>query len=105
MKRRHILAAALMAGVFAAPVPKFMTGGPARIVDANTRGAQRETPPLPASVSSASAYTLSNFTGGMTGYSVRLNPIWPHNRPLPGWRAVQSRRRHRERMRRQRRNA
>lgn len=60
--------------------------------------------PAPASTIS-NTNTIRGLIGGGCDLIVRPPCIFPNNRPQPGWRKVQSRRRHNERMRRQRRNA
>lgn len=96
-----IVAAALMAGLSLAPAPEPQAPGVATTATGQRRDASA--PVLPAC--NTNATTLRQLVGDSGWYSVRLAPAWPHNRPQPGWRAVQSRARHGERMRRQRRNA
>jgi len=96
-----ILGAAMMAGLCIAPtlspaVPPLV----ASVKDAQRRDAQ----PLPANAANVSAMTLESLLGS-SDFGVHLAPRWPHNRPQPGWRAVQSRHRHKQHMKRRRHNS
>lgn len=106
MKRSNlprILLASMMAGLSVGPTVRQTAAQPARIVDANARG-QRSDPISQAILGGVTANVADVYGSGLAGVSPHQN-IWPHNRPLPGWRKVQSVARHKERMRRQRHNA
>jgi hypothetical protein len=103
MKRSNLIAAAMMAGLSIVPAsaPRVHS-----VVEMNRNAQRRDPTPVPApNLQNLSAVTMRNFLDPVVGGGMRLAPMFPHNRPLPGWRAVQSRARHKERMRRQRRNA
>ena len=105
MKRlsKFVMAAA-MAGLVAVPVPQVNPGqGSVNIRPSD--GQRKDTAPAPANRAQLSTFSLREMIGDGMNSGIRLAPIWPHNRPQPGWRKVQSRRRHNERARRTRRNA
>lgn len=105
MKRSSLpkmMAAAMMAGLSIAPtlapvVPQVATVG-------NPASQRRDSAPAAVSLANVSAMNLPSLLGG-SSWGVQLAPMWPHNRPQPGWRAVQSRRRHKQHMKRRRHNA
>lgn len=103
--RKSLLGSVLLAaiaGTSVAPVPPI-TGGQAQIV---TRADRAQSPRLPAPTQTRNTMNMiADLSGGPWGPTHPNTFLWLHNRPQPGWRAVQSRRRHNERMRRQRRNA
>lgn len=105
MKRTSLsklLVASALAGLSIVPTPKPAQAGAAAINPAP----KREQVPSPMPTAKASAANLASLVGGdVFGLDLHIKPFWPHNRPLPGWRKVQSRARHAERMRRIRRNA
>jgi hypothetical protein len=105
MRQFSKLAVALaLAGLSSAPVPQVAQNHKP-VLQNTTGGPRRAQQPAPVPRANLSAMSLRAMLDPIGGSGITLAPFWPHNRPQPGWRAVQSRRRHRERLRRQRRNA
>lgn len=107
MKRISKLVGAVLAlagcGSMSPPPQSWNIGGAPIITNPAPRQAPRPSAPLPVTATSQ----VRGLIGG--GFDDLLAPVqllntWPNNRPLKGWRKVQSRRRHREIARRQRRN-
>ena len=106
-KLAQTIVAAMCAGISVQTAPPLPAGeGAAAERTIFVPRAQETTKSAPVrSVNSDSAVRYNRDL--LSGYEqvFRSPCIFPHNRPQPGWRKVQSRRRHNERMRRQRRNA
>lgn len=104
MKRSKLLAAGILAAAAILPGATVPAVAPVIAQQSPASRQNAATPALP--TANANAITLYQLIGdGVNLYGIQLAPVWPHNRPQPGWRKVQSRARHAEGMRRQRRNA
>lgn len=104
-KLARSLVAVAMAAISVPTAPPQPAGaGAAAERTINAPRAQETTKAAPVRVANSNSLSYA-MVGGGNCLITRPPCIFPQNRPQPGWRKVQSRRRHNERMRRQRRNA